>query len=62
MRLEEKEQHNLKYNICKKELIVRNIILLHDIRCIKDMSQKLAFKWLDLYQISNVIRDKNIYI
>ena len=60
MRLKRKERHNLKHNICKKELLIRSIILLHDTRHQKNIFHKLFFKWLRLYQICNAIKDKGI--
>lgn len=62
MYLKGTKQHNLKYGICNKKLAIKNIILLYDTRCKKDMSCKLFFKWLELYQIHNTIKDKGIYM
>lgn len=61
MKLEEKERHDKKYGIWYEELVLDNIILLYNTRRKKDMSCKLAFKWLGLYQIYNSI-DKDIYM
>lgn len=41
---EEKERHDEKYCIWQEELVLGSIVLLHDTRRKKDMSQKLAFK------------------
>lgn len=46
MRLEGKERHDDKHSICVEELTVGQVVLLHDTRREKDMSQKLSFKWL----------------
>ena len=62
MRFERKERHDLKHGICEKELAIKNIILLHDTQCGKKILQKLAFKWLGPYQISNAIKDKGTYM
>lgn len=61
MRLERKEQYNLKYGICNEKLVIKSIILLYDIRRKKNRFQKLFFKWLGLYQICNAIKNKGIY-
>ena len=50
MRLECKERLNEKHGICNKELTIGSVVLLHNTRRKKDMSPKLAFKWLGLYQ------------
>ena len=39
MRIEGKEQHDLKHGIREKELAVRSIVLLHDTRRKKDFSK-----------------------
>lgn len=62
MAIGEKELHNWKHDICEKELAIRSIILLHDIRCRKNMSRKLFFKALEFYQICNAVEDKEMYI
>lgn len=62
MRLEEKEWHNLKHNICEAKLAIRNIILLHNTRHKKDISQKLSFKQLKSYKIFDLVKDKDTYI
>ena len=60
--LEGKERHNNKYSICIKEQRVGQVVFLHNTRRKKDMSRKLAFKWLGPYKISNTIKDKDIYM
>ena len=62
MCLKRKEWHDLKHSICKEKLAIGSIVLLHDTRRKKDMSRKLSFKWLGLYQIYNAIKGKGIYI
>ena len=62
MRLEGKERHDLKYGIREEELAIGSIVLLHDTRREKDMSRKLAFKWLGPYRISDAVRDKGTYM
>ncbi len=62
IRLEGKERHDLKHRIRIEELAVRSIVLLYDTRREKDISRKLAFKWLGLYRISDVVRDKGTYM
>ena len=62
IRLEGKEPHDLKHSIRKEELAAGRIVLLHDTRREKDMSRKLAFKWLGAYQISDAVRDKGTYM
>ena len=62
MRLEEKERHDLKNDICEEELAAGSIVLLQDTRRKEHMSQKLAFKWLGPYQISDTVRDKGMYM
>ena len=62
MRLERKERHDLKYGIGKEKLAVESIVLLHDTRREKDMSQKLLFKWLGPYRICNAVKDKGTYV
>lgn len=39
-----------------------NVILLHDTWWAKDMSQKLAFKWLGPYRIYNTVEEKGTYM
>ncbi len=58
----EKERDDLKHNICKEEMAVGSIFLLHDTQRKKDMSRKLVFKWLGPYQISDTLRDKGTYM
>ena len=62
MRLERKEQHDLKHGICEEEVAIGSTVLLYDIRHKKDMSQKLAFKWLGPYQTSDIVKDKGTYM
>lgn len=62
MRLKGKKRHDLKHGICEEELAIGNIVLLHETRREKDMSQKLSFKWLGSYQICNAIKTKGTYI
>lgn len=62
MRLMGKEQHDLKYGIQEEELAVESVVLLYDTGCKKDMSQKLLFKWLGLYMICDIVKNKGIYI
>ena len=57
MRLEGKERHDEKHTI-REELAICNIVLLHDTKREKDMSQKLAFKWLGPYRIYNTVEGK----
>lgn len=59
MWLEKKEQHNKKHDIQAKELAIGSILLLW---CEKDIYQKLAFKWLGLYQIYNAVKEKKTYM
>ena len=60
--LEKKERHDLKHGICEEELAAGSTVLLYDTRRKKDMSRKLAFKWLGLYRISDAVRDKGTYM
>lgn len=62
MRLEGKERHNNKHDICIEELTMRQIVLLHNIRRIKIMIRKHTFQWLGLYGISNTVKDKSMYM
>ena len=62
MRLEGKECHDEKYDIRHKELAANDVVLLHDTRREKDMSHKLAFKWLGPYRICNSVKDKGTYM
>lgn len=62
MCLKKKERYKLRHGIYKKEFVIGNIVLLYDIRCNKDMSQKLSFKWQRPYQICNVVKDKGTYM
>lgn len=39
-----------------------SIVLLHDTRRKKDMSQKLVFKWIDLYRIYHAVEIKKTYM
>lgn len=61
MRLKKKERHNKKYDI-REELAISSIMLLHNIKRKKDISQKLGFKWLGPYKIYNAVKKKVIYI
>lgn len=58
MQLKGKEHLNKKDGIWYKELASSDIILLYNTRIEKDMSCKFAFKWLGLYQIYNLVKDK----
>lgn len=62
MCFEGKERHDLKHGIRPKKLTIKSIVLLHKARCKKDMSWKLSFKWQELYQICDAIKDKGMYI
>lgn len=62
MWLEKKERHNKKHGVWKEELAKGNIVLSHDIQREKNISQKLAFKWLGPYQIYNTMKEKGIYM
>lgn len=62
MQLEGKKCHNKKLDIEHKELIPRDIVLFHNTRKEKDISCKLAFKWLGLYMISDKVKDKRTYM
>ncbi len=62
MRLEGKERHDLKHGIHEEELAVESIVLLHDTRRKKDMSQKLSFKWLGPYRIFDAVKNKGTYM
>ena len=48
IRLERKKRHHLKYSIREEKLAAGIIVSLRDTRREKDMSRKLAFKWLGL--------------
>lgn len=61
MRLEGKERHDEKHTT-REELAIGNIALLHDTKREKDMSQKLAFKWLGPYRIYNTVEGKGTYM
>ena len=62
IRLEGKERHDLKHGIREEELASGSIVLLYDTQCEKNMSRKLAFKWLGTYRISDAVRDKCMYM
>ena len=62
MRLEGKERHDEKHGIRNEELAIGSIVLLHDTRREKDMSQKLAFKWLGPYRIHDAVKEKGTYL
>ena len=62
MRLEGKERHDEKYGIRHKELASGDTVLLHNTRREKDMSRKLAFKWLGPYRICDLVKDKGTYM
>ena len=62
MRVKKKKRHDLIHDICDKKLAIGSIVLLHNTRRKKDMSRKLSFKWLGLYQICNALKDKGMYI
>lgn len=61
MRIEGKERHDEKHGIWE-ELAIGSIVLLHNTRCEKNMSQKLAFKWLGPYRIYNAVEGKETYM
>ena len=44
-----------KQGIRNEELAIGSIVLLHDTRREKDMSQKLALKWLGPYRIRDAV-------
>ena len=62
IRLEGKKRHDKKHGIRHEKLALGDIILLHDTRREKDMSRKLAFKWLGPYRITNVVKDQGTYM
>lgn len=62
IRFEGKERHDLKHGFCNEELAIGSIILLHDTRCKKVMFCKLSFKWLEPYQICDILKNKSMYI
>ena len=62
MRLEGKERHDEKHGIRHEELAPGDIVLLHNTRREKDMSRKLAFKWLGPCRITDAIKDKGTYM
>lgn len=62
MRLEGKERHDEKHGIRNEELAIESVVLLHDTRREKDMSRKLAFKWLGPYRIYNSVKEKGTYM
>ena len=62
MRLEGKERHDKKHGICNEELAIGSIVLLHNTRREKDISQKLAFKWLGPYRIRDAVKEKGTYL
>ena len=62
MRQERKERHDEKHGIRQEELAMGSIVLLHDTRREKDMSQKLAFKWLGPYRIYHAVEGKETYM
>lgn len=62
IRLEGKKRQNLKQEICNNKLAIEGIVLLHDTRCKKDISQKLSFKWIGPYQICNAVQNKSTYM
>lgn len=62
MRLEGKERHNEEHGIRTEELAIGSVVLLHDTRREKNMSRKLAFKWLGPYRIYNAVEEKGTYM
>ena len=62
MRLEGKERHDKKQGIRNEDLAIGSIVLLHGTRREKDMSQKLAFKWLGPYRIRDAMKEKGTYL
>lgn len=62
IRLEGKEQHDLKYGIRNEELAIGSIVLVHDTRREKDMSRKLSYKWVGPYKICDMVKDKGTYM
>ena len=61
IQLKEKERHNEKHGI-QKELAINSIMLLHNSQCKKNISQKLAFKWIRPYTIYNAVEGKKTYM
>ena len=62
MRLEGKERYDERHGIRQEELAMGSIVLLHDTRHEKDMSQKLAFQWLGPYRIYHAVEEKRTYL
>lgn len=62
MQFKRKYSHDYKHSIFVKRLMVRQVVLLHDIRHKKNLLQKVFLKWLGLYGICNLVKDKDIYI
>lgn len=62
MRLERKKRHDEKHSICVKKLAVGQVVLLHNTRRKKNMSQKLPFRWLEPYQITDAVKEKGTYM
>lgn len=62
MQLKGIKRHNKKYSIQYKELTINDIVLLYNTKREKEIFHKHAFKWLGLYQIYNLVKNKGIYI
>lgn len=61
MQFKKKKHYNEKYGI-REKLTINSIVLLYNIRCKKDLLQKLAFKWLGSNRIYNAIeKKKDVY-
>lgn len=62
IRLEKIECYKKKYGIWHEKLVPGDIVLLNNTRREKNISHKLTFKWLGLYMISDMIKDKGMYM
>ena len=62
IRLEGRERHDEKHGFGATQLAAQDDVLLHDTKREKDVSRKLAFKWLGSYRITETVTDKGTYL
>ena len=61
MRMQGKNLFNDFYRICEKLLAIDDLVLFYDLQREANILIKLAFKWLGLYCIAEVIPEKSTY-
>ena len=62
MREEGKEAFDATHRFRGNEIVVRDMVLFHDIKENKNLSTRLEYRWLGPYYVHEAIPLKNIYL